>query len=248
MAVIRASQASALAGEAIVLDLGDLARQGERIKAQARARAEQIIERAQVQARRIVAGGDERGYAKGLARGLADGAEQGRTEAHDEAIEGERERLDRLLSSWESALEQFERERERMLIEARTDVLELAMRIAERVTRRTARTDPGVVAEQISAVLALVAGETALRIAVCPDDERSAADCLPALLARLDSSTHADVVVDDRLEPGSCVVRSASGGRIDASIGTQLDRIAEALIPDRGGDGDPPASGRGGGA
>ena len=36
---------------------------------------------------------------------------------------------------------------------------------------------------------------------------------------------------DPKLERGSCIARTPGGGVIDASIRTQLDRIAEVLLP-----------------
>ena len=42
---------------------------------------------------------------------------------------------------------------------------------------------------------------------------------------------HAEVQTDGTLLPGSVVSRSETGGTLDASIQTQLDRLIEEILP-----------------
>jgi len=65
---------------------------------------------------------------------------------------------------------------------------------------------------------------------VCPLDRGAIDEALPGLLARYSQAQHIEVVDDASLGRGSVVARLA-GGEIDATIGTQLVRLVEALVP-----------------
>ena len=77
MPVIRKEDAQAVSRGAIVLDLGDLHRQGEAIIAQAQQKADEILKSAERQRQRLLEGAAEYGRTEGYAKGLADGHEQG---------------------------------------------------------------------------------------------------------------------------------------------------------------------------
>jgi len=246
VAVLRQAEAERISRDAIVLDLGDLRRQGEQLRERSRADAAALLERAAIERARLLAGGRDEGYAVGLAAGREAGFAAGRAEGEAAALAARREALAALEASWGAALEAFAGAREVMLREARTDVVRLAAGVAELVTKRAVRLDASVVTAQLEAVLGLVLRPTRLTIGVHPDDEPLARTALPALLARLAPEAHAELRTDDALSRGSCVASMPGGGRVDASIKTQLSRIAEALLPGGGPlalDG-PPAAGR----
>ncbi len=231
MAVIRQSQAHRIVQDAIVLDLGDLTRQGEQVRALAKEQADAILAKAQADRQRLLASGKDEGFAKGHAEGLAKGLEEGRKQGHDAALAERRQALDALLAGWSAAVEAFERDRDRLLQEARADVLRLAVMMGERITRRTVEVDPHVITAQLEAVLALLSQPTRLTISINPDDEALARESLPTLLARLSAAHHVDLRPDPALPRGSCTASTQGGGRIDASIPTQLDRMVAALLP-----------------
>ena len=112
------------------------------------------------------------------------------------------------------------------------DVVELAMAIAQRVTKRAALIDPNVLAENLREAMKLVVRTSGIRIAVHPQQ----VDVLKQHLVQLQSESPAlataEIVPDETVTPGGCRV-STSHGRIDADIQTQLDRLAERLIPGR---------------
>jgi flagellar biosynthesis/type III secretory pathway protein FliH len=258
MALIRHATAKTLARDAMVLDLGDLTRQAEQIRARARAESELILAQARAERERIVAGAAEEGRVEGMARGLEEGRLEGHAAGRDAAMAEYSQALGALNESWSLALAEFERKREEMLAGARQDVLHLALRIGEMVTKRAIEARPEVVVDQLAAVLDVVLRPTGLVVAAHPDDLPLLQAALPALGARIQGSSHIRLVGDPSLERGSCVagvhrtgtgeeeaqgggegdgassVVPWSGGRgsqIDASIATQLQRIVEALLP-----------------
>jgi flagellar assembly protein FliH len=217
--------------DAIVLDLGDLTRQGEQVRARAMAEAESILVKAHADRQKLLASARDEGLAKGHAEGLTKGIEEGRKKGYEEAVAERRQQLDTLAAGWSAALDRFETERDGLLLEARDDVLRLALMLGERVTRRKIETDPLVVRLQLETVLSLLAQPTRLTITVNTDDEALAREALPALMARFPVAQHVELRPDAAMSRGSCSAVTAGVGRIDASIPTQLDRIAHALLP-----------------
>ena len=230
MALIRKSDVQTAARDAIVLNLGDVVREGQGVVDAAREQAARIITQAKMEREAIIAGAREEGYAAGLAQGLekgrAEGTAQGKAQAHAEW----NERLAALQSAWGAALEGFVRERENLLAAARVDVLRLALNIAQRVTRRQIAGDNTVVLDQVTRVLEMLSRPTRLKIRVHPEDEAACRDALPGLMQRYAAAEQVEVVSDATLARGSCVAAGASG-EIDASITTMLDRIAKGILP-----------------
>jgi flagellar biosynthesis/type III secretory pathway protein FliH len=232
MAVIRSAEAQTMARDAIVLDLGELSRQGDVILAQARFQAQRVIEEAQAERARLISDaekvgrerGDQRGYAEGMARGQKQGAEEAREQIGQD--------LQRLAVAWGDALEHFETVRVALFREARLDVLKLAVAIAEKVAKKAIDADEHAAAAQLEAALEMISRPTRLRIACSPADKQLLTDLMPALHERFGKVASAEVVEDASLSRGSVVVRTEKG-EIDATIETQIARVIGAILPDR---------------
>jgi len=233
MALIRQSLSSNAVRDAVVLDLGDLARQGELLKAGAIAKAEQIVREAHSERARILAGASEEGRAQGREAGRVEGHREGLEKGRAQAVEEFKARLGQVERAWTEALAAFAVQRERLLEGARTDVLDVALMAAEKVVKRALRLNPGLVADQVGAVIEAVARPTESRIAIHPDDEPLVREAMPALRQRLEAARHVSIETDPSLERGSCILRTPGAGEIDATVRTQLDRIVEALLPER---------------
>lgn len=232
MPVLKRIHAEQVVKDAVVLDLADIAQQGEAMLGAARQEAERIVAEARAERERLIGDAAAVGHREGYARGLAEGREAGKTEGETAARAEHAAELRTLQSGWSEALEEFLSQREHLLVTCKRDVLKLAISIAERITHRTIAHNEGVVCDQIEAALAFVGKPTRIAIAVHPSELELAKDVLPDLAARLDAVEHAELVADESLTPGSCTVRTADGGTIDASVRTQLDRIAELIVPD----------------
>lgn len=232
MAVIRSADAKTMARDAIVLDLGELSRQGDRILGQAKFQAQKIVEDAQAERQRLIGDaekvglerGEKKGYDAGFAKGEQAGAAQAREQvAHD---------LQRLAVAWGNALEHFETVRIALFREARLDVLKLAVAIAEKVAKRAIDADERAAGAQLEAALEMIARPTRLRIACSPDDKQLLEGMMPALSQRFAKVVSAEIVEDASLSRGSVVVRTDKGD-IDASIETQIARVIDAILPNR---------------
>lgn len=230
MALIKNAHTDSLARDAVVLDLGDLSAQAAAIIERAEREAARIRDQARKERERLIADGRREGFEKGMAEGLEQGRQAGREEGRREALEAMQERLQALDARWSAALEDFESNRKRLMVESRTDVLRLAVGIAERVTRRRVELDETAVTAQLEAALEYVLEPTRLAVLVHPEDVEIANAALPQLMARMSTSPHIEVRPEERLTRGDCIVETR-GGEIDARIETQLERIVEALLP-----------------
>jgi flagellar assembly protein FliH len=231
MGMIRRADLADTARNALVMDLGDLSARGEALVREANARAEQILRDARAERDRLIATAREEGFRAGHAEGSAKGHAEGIAKGVAEARAAKTESLAAIEGAWGAALDGFESVREDMLQAARTEVVRLAAEIASRVTRRAVDLDAGAVLPQLEAVLAAVVRPSRLVVRVHPEDLDLARAELPELVTRFDLCRHAELVPDASLDHGSCVATTDEGGRIDAGIGTQLDRILSALMP-----------------
>ena len=231
MALLRNAQAQVAARDAVVLDLGDLKRQGDLIQAHAARRAESIIADAHKRRDELMASAAGDGHRAGYAEGYTEGLEKGFEEGRARAAKEHEDALAVLGGKWMEAIDEFEQQRGHLFVQARLDVLRLAIRLAEKVVKRSIEVDASIVGEQLEAVLSLLSRQTKLVVAVHPNDEGIVHEFLPALSTRFKGATHVELITDDSLARGSVVARTEAGAVLDASIDTQLERLALALLP-----------------
>lgn len=230
MPMIRRADAASLTREAVVLDLGDLARQGRALTERAQQEAERIIEAAKAERERLISDAAERGHAEGLAKGQAEGHAEGVERGRAEAIAAEAEALGALQASWTDALGRFEAMRAALHAEAERGVLTLAVRLGERVAKRAIELDGDAAARQLVEAIDLTMQPSRVRVRVSPGDAESVRAAMPGVSDRLAESASVVVVEDESLSQGSVVVE-ADESEIDGTIETQLDRIVGVLLP-----------------
>ncbi len=231
MGVIKRADLESYPRDAVPLDLGDLHARGEMLVKAAQDRAHEILKDAHEQRERLIEGASEQGHADGFAKGLEEGRERGRAEGIESARAEHESELRTLASNWTSALEQWEGERGEMLQSAKSGIVELASHIAARVIKRAVELDPEVVTDQLDHVLETLVAPTKLRLHVNPSDIPLLERVMGPMVERCAMCEHATLVEDPSVAPGGVVARTASGGEIDASITTQLDRLVAALMP-----------------
>ncbi len=230
MPLLKEQNADLVQHEAIVLDLGDLRQQADQIKQRAREEAERVLAAAQQEAQRLTADGKRAGYEQGVEQGRAEGLAQGRDTGHAEALQQTGEALAQLQQSFTAALERFDAERARMMLDARQSMLELAIDLARRIVKRVPEVDPTVVNDQLAAAVEQMARPADLVVHVHPDDRPLVEAALPELAERLTNLQHARCVDDPTIDRGGC--RLAYGrASVDATLDRQLQRIVEALLP-----------------
>lgn len=229
MPVMKPGQSGSMIRSAVVLEMSDVEAHAQRVLTDAHDRAAAAIDEAERKARHLTANADQIGRTEGYERGLAEGRADGLVQGRGEALQGAQVDFAALATRWAQTLDQWEARRDGMLDEAREDVLRFAFALAERIVHRLVRADPAIVRDQLIEALKHLARPTALQISVHPEDRSTIAAVMPEVTAALGRSAHVHLHDDPALERGGCVLATA-GGYVDASIATQLDRLAEALL------------------
>jgi flagellar biosynthesis/type III secretory pathway protein FliH len=203
------------------------------------ARARTLLEQARHEARRLheaaleaaaaaVAAEKQRGYLRGLEEGRAAGLEQARREAAQTALQEARESLASLAAGLTAAMRDFEQAKRRLIASAEAELIGLALAIARRVCKTQAAGGTGVAQANVRHLLELVRHEHDLQLRLHPADAEALREALPELLTEAESVAHVELIADESVGRGGCVLVSRRG-TIDATLDTQLDRIAEAL-------------------
>lgn len=232
MAVIKSHNSATLLKDAFVLDLGDVSRQAQLIRASAEAKARQLIADAQRDAmahrKHIHDDSAAVGHEEGLEKGLNEGREQGRQEAYQQAGE----QLQQIQQGWMDAVSQLDDQRQAMERDTRRAVLELAVRFAMKLTHRVIEVDDQVVIGQVEAVLSQVLRPMEVTVRICPDDRQVLEEAMPQIMAQFAQVQRVHLVDDAQVSPGGCILNYGQG-RIDATIKTQLQRLVELMLPGR---------------
>ena len=203
-------------------------------------KARGLLEEARAEAAKIRAEAEEQGRRRAeelLAAARPEGFEQGRREAFEKArAEAQRVTRDearntyaKLSQSLSQALTDFEASKRRMLALAENGVIELALALARRVCKYAAGRSSDVALGNVAALLEMVKHEQDAVLHLNPRDVETAKAALPELLATIQHCEHVEIVADESVTRGGCVLQSRSG-TIDATLETQLDRVAEALM------------------
>lgn len=231
MAIIKSKSAAALLNKSSIIDLGDLSRQSTRVLEEAQSKANLIIKEAEDKAQQLIEGASEKGYGDGKEQGMLAGREEGYDTGRAEVLSEFAPQLDELKQSFSKAIEHWEEERKRLYLEAREDVLEFALNMAEKITHKIVQTDPSVVGDQVIEALALLAEPTTAIVSVAPEDRQTVEAMLPDIVQQIANCTHIELQDDPSITKGGCLIKTKQGS-IDATIERQIQRIVETLCPE----------------
>lgn len=230
MSVIKANNTIGFTKDAVVLDLGDLGRQAARLRMVAEDQAGQIVTKAELKAKELVAGAEKIGFEQGQQAGHEQGLTEGREQGRHEALDESRERLAQLHAAWSDVATQWDAQTKDMAIEARQVIVEFALKMAERLVHRVIEVDPTVVVDQVAGALSLVLKPMDVSVRVHPSELPVISEALPQLMAEFDHLEHIHLTEDMQVSPGGCVV-SYGQGQIDASIEKQIQRVVDLILP-----------------
>lgn len=235
MPLVKNIKARKILRSAVVLDLGDVRAEADAIVAAAHAEAARLLADTREEVASITHGAKEFGRAQGHAIGLEEGLLEGRITGKEEGTTAAFEKFEAEFSalneSWAEALAEWKRNRSIQREEGRRDLLRLSLGIAERVLRRLPKHDPTLIVEQVAAAIDLLLDRTTLTIRMNPEDRPLLEAHLPALLAATDADLEATLEEDASIARGGCVV-STPEGDVDARLGTQIERLTQALFPE----------------
>ncbi len=234
MTLVKAHAAARHLGGAVSYELADYRAEAHRLITEARAEADRLVREARNEAQRIRTEAADKGRIEGMAssreEGFALGKSEGEALGRKEAQAAYSDRLGLLADHWQESLALWEVSRDALMREARRGVLQLALGIASRVVQRMIRADPDIALGQLEMAIELLGKATAVTVACSVEDRELLEANLPLIVERLGSTLDVTFVSDPSISQGGVIVRVAEGG-VDATIETQMDRIAEALLP-----------------
>ncbi|HOZ47406.1 MAG TPA: FliH/SctL family protein [Candidatus Hydrogenedentes bacterium] len=154
-------------------------------------------------------------------KGLRHGQEAGR-KAFDESIGQCAEAL-------QAAADAIKQAREGFLRSLEPQVVELALRVAQRILAREARTDRELVLTTVRRALEALVDRESVVIHIHPVDLKALREHRVALLDEFEGLATFEVRPDEAIEPGECRVDSASM-HVDARFAAQCERMLDALL------------------
>ncbi len=193
-----------------------------------REQAREILRQAQIEAAAAFETAQARGFEAGFRKGFESGQKSGYDAAFEEAKKEFGDRQSKLVATLQETVQQFDDQKRDLFIQASSDLLELAMQVARRVTKRIGIIDREVVKENVDAALRLVECKTDLTVYVHPADAESIKDFAETVGSSLQQAAHFKIEEDEALAPGGCRVVTPMS-EVDASIETQLNQI-ESLV------------------
>lgn len=135
-----------------------------------------------------------------------------------ETCEGHVDEMDMMRAALAASEARVQSMRRTVLLECESELVKLALAVAERVVGRELATDPALVAAWAREAIAALEGSENVVLAAAPD-----------VVRRLETEAlGAPLVVDETLPAGTCEARGEPG-RASASARDRLEAVAEAL-------------------
>jgi flagellar assembly protein FliH len=155
--------------------------------------------------------------AEGYARGYDEGREAAARETAD------------LLAFAEQTVRELVDTRTRILNDAESDLVELALAVAQKVMQATIDADPERVLGVLRGALRKAYVRDHVQVVCNPDDLAMIDASASQLEAQVGTIRNLELIGDRRVARGGVIVRTG-GGDVDATLNSQLDRIREALL------------------
>ncbi|MCS6948883.1 MAG: type III secretion system stator protein SctL [bacterium] len=180
------------------------------------AEAKRVLAEAHRQADQMRQDAVRRGYEEGLQIGREEGMRY-----YQQQVEALRDQVQKLVNALLA-------ERQRLWEEMEPQVIDLVLDIARKVLREEIQARREATLSIIKHALRRVTDTEHVRIRVHPDDLQIAREHREAFLAVCDGVKQMEIVDDQRVGGGGCIIETPSG-TIDASLRTQMQCIERAL-------------------
>lgn len=182
----------------------------------AREEAEKIVAQANVAAGQVIKTAEQQGRGKAL-----EAATQTATAKVDQ-------QLNSLLPALQKTADLIQQEKEAWMRHWEQRAIDLSIAIAERLIQRELREDPEIPVSVIRQALELAAGQEHVQLHLNPLDVEALGERAQILARQINNLASLEIVADDAISPGGCLVRSEFG-EIDHQFETQLERIKQEL-------------------
>ena len=183
---------------------------------EAQEKAKLILQEAHKEAQVIKKQAIQDGYNEGLINGRKDGLSE---------IE---KQFESFLQELKHMIQEALLERKRIIKELEPQVVDLSLKIAEKILRREASSYEDMIFEQVEVALNKLNDRTKITLRVNRMDVGRLNSYRDRILSLQDDIKELDIVEDLRVEEGGCIVETASG-TVDGRINTQLSEIGRTF-------------------
>lgn len=177
--------------------------------------------------------GLELGKKEGFERGMRDGVEKAHSEAFGKAFEEKQAAVEQesapVMDALTGLLEEIESSLEHVASRARSDLVALAVAVAEKIVRREISLDPSITVASVHKAIELSMKKHTVRVFLNPDDLAVVSRYVPTLKAAFSRVEVVELKPSERIAPGGCEVESGSG-TVDMKVETQLAKIERELL------------------
>ena len=208
--------------------LNDVLHEARQTAAAARQEAARLVREAESQAESIRQRARREGYEAGLAEGRREGAEAGRQEAFEAARQEFAAQQASLVAACRQIIDEINARRADWWTAARQDLIDLAVGIARRVAVSVGQREREVIQANLEEAVRLVGKRSEMAIEINPADAEAARAFARELIERQAHWKQVPVVENPEVSAGGCRVQWDTGS-VDATLETQLDRIAREL-------------------
>ena len=199
--------------------------QAEQILEDARKQAEEWLRERQSQAEDEIRKAREEAQSEGYRQGYAEGLQQARVESQA-AI---RQQLEKQAEEVAAFLEKASSAREDLIAQAKQELCDLSIAVAEKIIHISLKTSSEVIARMIQVVTEKMKRREWVHIYVGGCDAKGLAQITPELTTALASlSDHIKIIPMADDESGTCIIEMPDE-IIDASVSTQIQNIRDIL-------------------
>ena len=222
--------------EEIKAQAAQIKAQAEDLKKQAEKQAQEILDKAQAEAEKIVADTkkeakellnkvQKEGYDVGYKDGKEKGIKDGREKIEDELAKIVKQTNEKARKTLQDAKEQTAD----YFIEAEDDIAKVVMMAVEKILPQHFLDAPQVILPVVREAINHVRDQKEIIIHVEPYSYDLVLMARPEFKSMLtDGTATIEVVSDEALKPGDCVIETPNGG-VDARLSTQLDLLKRAV-------------------
>jgi flagellar biosynthesis/type III secretory pathway protein FliH len=214
---------------AAVLKLTDFVTEARAVVLEARKEAARIVAEATAKAEQTTTAAAERGYQEGFARGQNDGYADGQRVGSRQGLEASTEAAADALSIARRIAEELATRREELTEQARRELLEFALAVAERIVGRVAARDVAAAQGNLVKALEMAGFARTITVKVNPAQLASLREHCRQAAEALAIKGRVELVADATIRPGGVKLLTDSG-QIDATVEGQLAHIAETLL------------------
>ena len=197
----------------------------EDLKQRTQAECDRILQEAEAEADDIFNDAKKDGYAKGFEEGYEFGHDNGEKNARDElkeTIRAANKKAEKTIQDAKDATAEY-------FIRAENDIAEIVMMAIEKILPQHFIDVPKDILPVVREAIKYVRDQKEVKIHVEPDSYDmvlTARGDLQQILT--DGTAILEIVSDDALKPGDCVVETPNGG-VDARLSTQMELVKDAV-------------------